>query len=98
VIKVITVYEPDPEKWIDHKVREIAMTSEDRSENLVEKEVTYTLYKDGQFFIVEKVPARVDLESGEQYFSPKTVESLQKIILEKRKPVRTIETPVYTFV
>jgi len=77
---------------------EIAMTSEERSENLVDKEVTYTLFKDGQFFIIENVPARVDLESGEQYFSPKTVESLHKIILEKREPIRTIEIPVYTFV
>lgn len=74
------------------------MTSEERKENLVDKEVTYTLYKDGKFYIVENVPARVDLESGEQYFSPKTVENLQEIILGQRKPVRTIKTPVYSFV
>ena len=72
--------------------------TEERKENLVEKEVTYTLYKDGKFYIVEHVPARVDLESGEQYFSPKTVEHLHQIILGKRKPVRTIQTPVYSFV
>lgn len=73
------------------------MTSEERTENLVEKEVTYTLYKDGQFYIVENVPARVDLESGEEYFSPKTVENLHQIILGQKKPVRTIKTPVYNF-
>ena len=72
--------------------------TEERAENLIEKKVTYTLYKDDKFYIVENVPARVDLESGEQYFSPKTVEHLQQIILGKRKPVRTIQTPVYSFV
>ncbi len=80
---------------------EITMTSEDRSGKLVEKEVTYTLYKDGEVFIIENVPARVDVDSGEQYFSPKTVERLHQIILGQRKPVtlvRTIQTPVYSFV
>lgn len=51
--------------------------TEESVENLVEKKVTYTLYKDDKFYIVENVPARVDVESGEQYFSPKTVEHLQ---------------------
>jgi len=72
--------------------------ADEREENLIEKEVTYTLYKDGKFYIVEHVPARVDMESGEQYFSPKTVEHLQQIILGKKKPVRTVQTPVYNFV
>ena len=73
------------------------MSSENKEEKLVKKEVTYTLLKDEQFFIVENVPARVDVETGEEYFSPKTVEHLNKIILEQEKPVRTIKTPVYNF-
>lgn len=73
------------------------MISEEKNENLVEQKVTYTLHKDGQFIIVENVPARVDLESGEQYFSPKTVENLHQLILGQKKPVRTIRTPVYNF-
>jgi hypothetical protein len=73
------------------------MSSVERYEKLVNKEVTYTLFKDGQFYIVENVPARVDAETGEQYFSPKTVEHLHKIILGQNKPVRTIQTPVYNF-
>ena len=73
------------------------MSSENRKEKLVNKEVIYTLYKDGQFYIVENVPARVDVETGEQYFSPKTVEHLHKIILEQKKPTRTIQTPVYNY-
>ena len=44
------------------------MTSEEKLEMLAEKEVTYTVYKGGKFYIVENVPARVDAETGEQYF------------------------------
>lgn len=73
------------------------MSSENKEEKLVKKEVTYTLLKDEQFFIVENVPARVNVETGEELFFPKTVENLHKIILEQDKPVRTIKTPVYNF-
>ena len=73
------------------------MSSEAKKEKLVNQQVTYTLYKDGQFYIVENVPARVDLETGEQFFSPKTVEQLHQIILGQNKPERTIQTPVYSF-
>jgi len=67
------------------------------AENFVEKKVTYTLMKDGKVYIVENVPARVDVETGEQFFSPETVEHLHRIILGPDKPVRTIQTPVYVF-
>jgi len=66
-------------------------------EELVEQNVTYTLLKDGKFYIIENVPARVDVNTGEQYFSPKTVERLQQIIWGLRKPVRVLQTPVYEF-
>ena len=74
------------------------MTSDERIEKLVDEEVTYTLHKDEKFYIIENVPARVDAETGDQYFSPKTVENLHQIILGQRKPVRTIQTPVFDFV
>jgi hypothetical protein len=38
--------------------------------------VTNSLYKDGQFFVIKKIPARVNPETREQYFSPHTVERL----------------------
>jgi hypothetical protein len=47
----------------------------------VEKQVTYTLELDRQVFMIEDVSARVDEETGEQFFSPSTVEHLQQIIL-----------------
>ena len=68
-----------------------------KSEKLVNRRVTYTLYKNGQFYIVENVPARVNPETGEQFFSLETVENLQRIISEQRKPIRTVQTPVFEF-
>ncbi len=69
----------------------------DRDEKLVYRKVTYTLYKDGKFYIVENVPARVDEETGEQFFAPETVEALREIIAGGKKPLRVTKTPVYDF-
>jgi hypothetical protein len=71
--------------------------NEQKSENLVDQWVTYTLFKDGLVYVVENVPARVNRETGEQFFAPTTVERLHEIILGRQKPVRLLETPVYEF-
>lgn len=63
-----------------------------------ERRVTYTLEHEGKFSIVENVRARVSEETREQFFSPTTVERLQKTILEQGKPNRVIQTPVYEYV
>ena len=73
------------------------MSAQAFQEKLVEKKVTYTLQKDDKFYIIEGVPARVNEETGEQLFSPETVEKLQQIIWEQRQPVRQITTPIYEF-
>jgi hypothetical protein len=67
------------------------------SERLVERRVTYTLEHDGQFYIIENVPARVDEETGDQYFAPAVVERLHALIRGTEPPRRTVETPVYEF-
>jgi hypothetical protein len=69
----------------------------DREEKLVERRVTYALEHEGKFYIVENVPARVNEETGEQFFSPVTVEQLQRMILTPGKPNRVIQTPVYEY-
>ena len=66
-------------------------------ETLVEQRVTYTIEVDGKFIIVENVPARVCLETGERFFAPETVERLQQTVWESRRPHRVIETPVFEF-
>lgn len=73
------------------------MVQERGSELLENRHVTYTLELDGKFYIVENVPARVCLETGEQFFSPETVEKLQSIVSENHQPKRMMETPVYEF-
>jgi YgiT-type zinc finger domain-containing protein len=66
-------------------------------ETMIETEVTYTLEHGGRFCIVEHVPARVCRETGEQFFSPETVEHIQALIKGGKKPVRVIKTPVFEY-
>ena len=66
-------------------------------EKLVEQTITYTLFKDGEFIVIENVPARVNVETGEQLFAPETVERVQEIIKEKKEPVRIMTAPVFEF-
>lgn len=75
------------------------MTKPDLQENLVEKRVTYTLELDGSLVMVENVPARVNVETGEHLFSPETVEQLQALISDSQQsPAHFIQVPVYEFV
>ena len=70
---------------------------ENRQETLVERRVTYSLEIDGRFLLIENVPARVNVDTGEQLFSPQTVEQLQRMIHGGERPVRVVQTPVYQF-
>ncbi len=70
---------------------------EGERETLVEMSVTYSIEVNGRFVIIEDVPARVNVETGERFFSPETVECLQQAVWERCQPVRTIETPVYDY-
>ena len=67
------------------------------NEKLVEQRVTYTIEVNGQLIVIENVPARVNVETGEQLFSPDTVEHLQAMVWEQKKPKRVIQVPVYEF-
>jgi hypothetical protein len=63
----------------------------------VKKQVTYTPELNGEIFVIENVPARVDEETGEQFFAPSTVEHLQQIIMTGQSPARFTEVPVYKY-
>ncbi|WP_058553742.1 type II toxin-antitoxin system MqsA family antitoxin [Thiohalocapsa sp. ML1] len=67
-------------------------------ETMVETTVTYTLEYDGKLYMVRHVPARVCQETGEEYFSPDTVEHIQRLIKGGKSPDRVIETPVFEYV
>ena len=66
-------------------------------ETFVETSVLYSLEVQGRVIIIENVPARVNVETGEKFFSPETVERLQRAAWSECQPVRTIETPVYEY-
>ena len=55
-------------------------------DKLQERKITYTLEVNGQLVVIENVPARVNVETGEQRFSSETVERLQPMVL--RTPFR----------
>jgi YgiT-type zinc finger domain-containing protein len=73
------------------------MKARDWQETFVEQKVTYALEIGERFVLIENVPARVCLETGERLFSPETVERLQQVVWEQREPARVIETPVFEF-
>ena len=66
-------------------------------ETFVHEKITYTLEVDGKLVVIEHVPARISVETGEQLFSAETVERIQKLISSKQKPARIMEVPVFDF-
>jgi len=66
-------------------------------ETMIETQVMYTLEVGGKFYIIENVSARMCRETGEQFFSPETVEHIQALIKGRKPPARVIETPVYEY-
>ena len=66
-------------------------------ELLIEKTVNYVMEEDGELVIIEKVPARVNLETGEQLLSTKTIQRLREMIKDRKEPSRVIKTPIYEF-
>ncbi len=67
-------------------------------ETMVETNVSYILETErDRFVVIENVPARVCIETGERFFSPDTVEYLQETVWKEKNPKRIIETRVFEF-
>jgi hypothetical protein len=73
------------------------MTDDYLTEQFKDERVTYTLEIGERFLVIENVPARVSLRTGERLFAPETVERIQAIAWGEGKPVRVLETPVFQF-
>lgn len=69
----------------------------DTDDRMVDRLVTYSVEYEGRIIIVENVPARVDPETGERFYSPETVEQLQALVWSGRQPDRVAQTPVFQF-
>jgi len=73
------------------------MTDHSSEEQFTEQRVTYTLQTGETFIVVENVPARVSVRTGERFFSPETVERLQALVWGEAQPVKVLTTPVFRF-
>ena len=61
---------------------------------------TYTQEVDGRLAVVTDVPVQACPQCGEQYFTPETVDRLQRLIIhgpDGGQAPKTIEVPVYPF-
>lgn len=66
-------------------------------EEFQEQEVTYLAEAEGRIIVIEGVPARVSLRTGERLYAPETVERIQAIVWGEFPATRTLLTPVYEF-
>ena len=73
------------------------MTTHWPAEEFVDQRVTYTLQAGDKLVLIENVPVRVCVQTGERLFSPEVVERLQEIAWEQKIPVRVVETLVFEF-
>ena len=69
------------------------MSDENWNETLVEKKVKYILELEDRIIVVENVPARVSLETGERYFAPETVERLQQMVMRRNNQSQLTTVP-----
>ncbi|CAG0965449.1 hypothetical protein ANRL3_01155 [Anaerolineae bacterium] len=51
----------------------------------------------GKIYLFENVPAQVCRQCGEKYFDALIVEVMERVVLGKVKPKRTVRVPVFSF-
>ena len=73
------------------------MNTPAHDEKLVEGQVTYTLLKDGQLYVVEHVPARINEETGEDISHRKPSNNCSASFRRNANPPASIKAPVYEF-
>ena len=66
-------------------------------ETMIDTTVTYTIKHGGKLYVIEHVPPRVCRETGEEFFSPETVEHIQALIKGRKQPDRVMQAPVYEY-
>ncbi len=55
------------------------------NETYINRMVNYIIELEGELFVIENVPARVCVETGERFFSPPTVEKIQQTVWQQKK-------------
>ncbi len=64
---------------------------------LEDARVDHTYRWQGKIYVFEDVPAEVCKQCGEKYFEARTVEAMERTVLNKAKPSRTLRVPVFLF-
>ncbi|RRR69667.1 MAG: hypothetical protein EI684_15030 [Candidatus Viridilinea halotolerans] len=67
------------------------------NEPLEIQQVTYILDLGTEIIVIEHVPARVNVETGERLFAPETVAKIQRMLQSRQTPARVISAPVFDF-
>jgi YgiT-type zinc finger domain-containing protein len=97
-IWVITLYEPEPDEWIEFRKRRECphMKCLVCQSDMVKKKVTVDFRAGDDLFVVEKVPAIVCTHCGERVFAPEITRSIQSLAKKRKNPRRTIAVPVFS--
>lgn len=62
-----------------------------------EQAITREIRWHGQLIVFENVPMGVCTQCGEKFLRPDVAKSMDAVIEAKRKPVRTLEVPVFEY-
>ena len=61
------------------------------------RKVTFVYDYDNDYFLIENVPAEVCLQCGEKTYAPDVTDDLIAFSKKRRKPVRSVEVPVFDY-
>ena len=71
--------------------------SQPASETFANAKVTYTIEKGGKLIVIKNVPARVSIQTGEQFFAPETVEQIHRMVNGDRSAARAVSATIFEF-
>ena len=61
------------------------------------RKVTFTYDHDGDYFLIENVPAEVCVQCGEKTYSPMVTDELVRLARKKLKPAKTVLVPIFDY-
>lgn len=64
---------------------------------VVDERAQHEYHWEGKLFVFEDVPAGVCCQCGEKYFTAEVVKAMERAVLQKTKPKRTIHVPVFSY-
>ena len=64
---------------------------------IVAQKVTFMYEQDGQFWVIQNVPAEVCVACGEKTFAPEIADEMLKFAKRRFEPVKLVEMPVFDY-